>query len=238
MLKCAFLILFICQILIANDFLRKSESGTKFLQLANLKFNSLLRWRADSSLISDLKNMSRFFGWATIVGFVIVIVCSFINISINPYLALIILINISIWIALKWGTNPYKETLEWFKPLILILLFPLVVYILNVTGQICESEYFFSEMSTYLGLLGVETTTNLITVIYFTMFLMCGVLGISLIWIIQNSIIVMLFLSTLWLSTKLSRVLLRIDKQLYHIIVYFLFIISSAIVCLGSVLQL
>ena len=217
-----FIINLVCWFLISKEGIKKTESGKLFIESIDTNTINLLKWRANSGVISDLKRLSRIFGLIILFGFGITIILALFHISPGFYFALTMLISLFIWTALMWGTNPKKETLDSFKYLGLFMIAPWFLYALDlITNDSTQSILQIFNQQIYYSF-GFILKSEIEVTIFLTVILFLGMTIVMLYGFLQNSIIILLFVSILWLTIRISRFFLRVKDSTITNIAYIL----------------
>jgi len=229
MITLVFIINLICWFVISKEGMKKTKSGEIFINNIDLNTINLLRWRANSEVMSDLKKLSFFFKMITLLGLGLTLVFSLVKVQPGFYFCISILLSLLFWIALMWGTNPKKETIEWFKYLGIILLMPGFFYVLDIISndpahsilKVLTQKNFYS--------FGFELNSELEMGILLTFYLSIVLLLMTTCWFFINTIIISLFMSLMWLTIKSSNILLNIKESTITNIAYILMPISMII---------
>ncbi|WP_372644887.1 hypothetical protein [Ancylomarina sp.] len=218
----AFIIHMICWFLISKNGINKTESGKLFIDTIDTSFFNLLKWRASSAVVSDLKRLSHVFKVITILGFITTIILALFDVNPGFYFALTIIISTLIWVALMWGTNTRKEALDWIKKMGLILIAPWLFYAIDLINidpalnilNIFKEQFFLP--------LGISLNNGIEIAAILTVILLIGLTAVTVYWFLQNSVIILLFVSILWVTIKISKVFLNIKESVIMNIAYIL----------------
>jgi len=229
MLMLVFIVNLICWFIISKKDIKKTKSGELFIDNIDSNTLNLLKWRANSDVMSDLKKLSLFFKMITLLGLGLTLAFAFFKVQAGFYFCISILISLLFWIALMWGTNPKKETIEWFKYLGILLLMPWLFYVLDIINNNPAQSilHVLTYKNFYSFGFGLKSELEMATAL--TILLSIILLIMTICWFIINAIIISIFMSLMWLTIKASSILLNIEESTITNIAYVLSPIAMTI---------
>lgn len=214
-----------CTFYLAQDQISKTESGKRFIEVLRTGTVTFFQWRANSEIREDLKRLSKFFGLITIVGIVLFLLIHNVGIQIYPIFVIVLLFSALLWISLSWGTNTKKEILDWIRTSMWIVLSPWIAFLCDST-KLVDNMLILPQFGEILSVWGVNVSGSM--QIAFALFVLLVIVYslMTVFWLLMNTIIVGLFISILWISVRLSRIVIYTKTDLKINIVWILFFLS------------
>lgn len=192
---------------VSNKALKGTPVGKIIFSNTELAFMKVIFWRVDSTFKSDMKGARNLFKWITIIGAILILLASnYISSSLMYYISFITLLSFTFLGALSWGMSPFKETVDFIKPILLLALVPLGYYIITL-GNPDNANLFFSYKNN-LQYLGLDKSSNFEIALYTTAIILIVSLTMCLIWLFLNSVIMTIFLTLSWSTAKLSKLII------------------------------
>lgn len=201
-------------IYISNKALKKTPIGKIIFSNTELAFMKVVFWRVDSTFKSDMKGARNLFKWITIIGAILILLASnYINSSLMYYISFITLLSFAFLGALSWGMSPFKETIDFIKPIILLAIVPLGYYIITLENP--DNANLFFSYKNNLQYFGLDKSSNFEIALYTTAIILICSLVMCLIWLFLNSVIMTIFLTLSWSTVKLSKLIIGKNGVFY-----------------------
>lgn len=220
---------FFCTIYFSNEKIREGRKGENFIKSTEWILTKTLFNRAESTIHTDLKSASRFFGKLTLGLIALAFITDELKLSIRSYFFLVGGICLFFGFALSWGKDPYKETIGYLKQFLffamgtvgLCLFMPEIPPINIISNEIYSLEVVDSPIA--LKIIVCALLISVLLVAYTLSYI---------IWGLFNSIFVGCFLLLSRLTARISRKVIDNQKEfsLYiHIIGFVSTLLSGSL---------
>lgn len=134
-----FFLYLISLVIMADSKLKEFPSGKKFLESIENGTVSVLRWRADSDVASDLSKLKKILLITAVIMFVLSYIMMINDYQPNIFFAFIFIINSLMYFSLQWFLDIKKETLKMVGFLVVIVISPWVLHLLGESQGITPS---------------------------------------------------------------------------------------------------
>ncbi len=99
-------------IVVMDSKLKEFNSGRLFIEGLESGAISIVNWRANADVVSDLKKVKRVLAISTAIMFVVAFIMMTSELTPNLYFSIIFFINLFIFLSLEWYLDIKRETLK------------------------------------------------------------------------------------------------------------------------------